>query len=134
MRFRLKFFAMNNNCYAVYIFNTDDFILDSRRFLRYGAMNVRYGMSEEGALEALTLAPARALGLDDQLGSIEVGKDADLVVLSGEPFSTYTQVLETWVEGEKIFDRSDPEHRAFAVGGFDVYGSTTALHSEGIGR
>ena len=115
-------------------FNTDDNILDSRRFLRYGALNVRYGMSEEGALEALTLAGARALGLDDRVGSLEVGKDADLVVLSGEPFSVYTQVLETWVEGEKIFDRSDPEHQAFAVGGFEVYRSATALHGEGAGR
>ena len=70
-------------------FNTDDNILDSRRFLRYGALNVRYGMSEEGALEALTLAGARALGLDDRVGSLEIGKDADLVVLSGEPFSGF---------------------------------------------
>jgi imidazolonepropionase-like amidohydrolase len=115
-------------------FNTDDNILDSRRFLRYGALNVRYGMSEEGALEALTLAGARALGLDDRVGSLEIGKDADLVVLSGEPFSVYTQVLETWVEGKKIFDRSDPVQGAYAVGGFDVYRSTTALHGEGEGR
>ena len=54
-------------------FNTDDNITDSRRFLRYGAMNVRYGMSEAGALEALTLAGARALGLDDRVAAARMG-------------------------------------------------------------
>ena len=102
-------------------FNTDDYILDSRRFLRYGALNVRNGMSEEKALEALTLAGARALDLDGRVGSLEVGKDADLVVLSGAPFSVYTTVEQTWVEGQLVYDRSDPEHRKFAVGGFKVY-------------
>lgn len=111
-------------------FNTDDSITDSRRFLRYGALNVRYGMSESGALEALTMAPARALELDDRVGSIEVGKDADLVVLSGEPFSTYTKVEQTWVEGQLIYDRSDPEQRRFATGGHDVYRSATAHHHD----
>lgn len=104
--------------------NTDDPVLDSRRLLRYAAMSVRYGMSEAGALEALTLAPARALRLDDRLGSLTPGKDADFVVLSGEPFSVYTQVEETWVEGRRIYDRDDPDHFKYAVGGFDVYRST----------
>ncbi len=113
-------------------FNTDDSITDSRRFLRYGAMNVRYGMSEKGALEALTLAPARALELDDRVGSIEVGKDADLVVLSGHPFSTYTVVEQTWVEGELIYDHEDPQQRKFSTGGFDVYRSATAEHLHGV--
>ncbi len=112
-------------------FNTDDNILDSRRFLRYGALNVRYGMSEAGALEALTLAGARALGLDDRVGSLAPGKDADFVVLSGPPFSVYTQVEQTWVEGELIFDRADPEHRKYAVGGFEVYENAASVTEHG---
>jgi hypothetical protein len=56
--------------------------------------------------------------LEHRLGSIDVGKDADFAVLSGPPFSTYTHVLETWIEGERVFDRSDPAQRAFATGGF----------------
>jgi len=78
-------------------FNTDDSVLDSRRMLRYGALNVRYGMSRARALEGLTLAGARALQLQDRVGSLEAGKDADFVVLSGDPFSTYTHVEQTWV-------------------------------------
>jgi imidazolonepropionase-like amidohydrolase len=112
-------------------FNTDDYVLDSRLLLRYAALNVRNGMSETGALEALTLAGARHLGLDDRVGSLEPGKDGDFVVLSGEPFSTYTRVLETWVEGERVFDFSDPDHRRFATGGYDTY--RTHAHHHDLG-
>ena len=73
-------------------FNTDDFITDSRLLLRAAAISVRNGMSREAALEALTLAPARMLGLEHRVGSLEPGKDADFVVLSGDPFSVYTTV------------------------------------------
>jgi imidazolonepropionase-like amidohydrolase len=75
-------------------------------------------MSREKALEALTLAGARMLDLDARVGSLEPGKDADLVILSGDPFSVRTKVLQTWVEGRKVFDRDDPEDRLFAVGGY----------------
>ena len=61
---------------------------------------------------------ARMLRLDERLGSLEPGKDADLVVLSGEPLSVWTRVLETWIEGERVFDRSDPAQRGWATGGF----------------
>ncbi|MEE2778142.1 MAG: amidohydrolase family protein [Acidobacteriota bacterium] len=111
-------------------FNTDDSVLDSRRHLRSAALAVRYGMSREKALEGLTLAGARMLGLDDRVGSIEVGKDGDLVVLSGDPLSVYTHVLETWVEGERIFDRSDPDQELWATGGYGVYHSGGVLHEE----
>ncbi len=99
-------------------FHTDDWITDSRLFLRMAALGVRAGMSREGALKALTHAGAQMLDLGDRIGSLEPGKDADLVILSGDPFSVYTKVLETWVEGEKVFDRADPEDRLYAVGGY----------------
>ncbi len=99
-------------------FHTDDPVTDSRLFLRTAALGVRAGMSREKALEALTLAGARMLDLDDRIGSLEAGKDADLVVLSGDPLSVRTKVLQTWVEGRKVFDRDDPEDRLFAVGGY----------------
>ena len=99
-------------------FHTDDWITDSRLFLRMGAFGVRAGMSREGALRALSLAGAEMLDLGDRVGSLEVGKDADFVVLDGDPFSVYTKVLETWVEGTKRFDRADPGDRLYAEGGF----------------
>ena len=115
-------------------FNTDDNILDSRRFLRYGALNARNGISQAKALEALTLAGARALGLESRVGSLEPGKDADFVVLSGAPFSVYTKVEQTWVEGERVFDRSDPEYRKYAVGGFEVYDGYVMGTEHGSGQ
>ena len=99
-------------------FHTDDWITDSRLFMRSAALAVRAGLSREKALEGLTLAGARMLDLGERVGSLEVGKDADFVVLDGEPFSVYTRVLETWVEGKKVFDRTDPTDHLFAVGGF----------------
>lgn len=107
-------------------FHTDDPVTDSRLFLRCAALGVRGGMSREKALESLTLAGARMLELDGRLGSLEPGKDADLVVLSGDPLALRTKVLQTWVEGRKVFDRDDPEDRLFAVGGYGASRDQTA--------
>lgn len=98
-------------------FHTDDGITDSRWFLRSAALAVRFGMSREKALYGMTMANAIMLGLDKRIGSLEAGKDADFVILSGDPLSVYTHVLETWVEGKKVFDRKDPKDYLFAVGG-----------------
>jgi imidazolonepropionase-like amidohydrolase len=102
-------------------YHTDDPITDSRLFLRQPAFGVRAGLSREAALESVTLAGARMLGLADDTGSLEVGKDADFIVLSGDPLSVYTDVEQTWVEGQKVFDRSNPDDRDFATGGYRVY-------------
>jgi len=99
-------------------FHTDDAITDSRYFFRMAAIGVRAGMSRQGALEALTLAGAEMLDLNEQIGSLRAGKSADFLILDGDPFSVYTKILETWVEGRQVFDRSDPEDRLYAVGGF----------------
>ena len=99
-------------------FHTDDWITDSRLFFRSAALGVRAGMSRAAALEALTLAGAKMLGLDKRIGSLEAGKDADFIILNGDPLSVYTKVLETWVEGQKVFDRSDEKDHLHAVGGY----------------
>ena len=99
-------------------FHTDDWITDSRVFFRSAALAVRAGMTREGALKALTLAGAKMLDLDARIGSLEVGKDADLIILNGDPLSVYTKVVETWVEGRKRFDRADSKDLLYAVGGY----------------
>lgn len=98
--------------------HTDDWITDSRLFFRSAALSVRAGMTRKGALESLTINGAKMLDLESRVGTLEVGKDADLIVLSGEPLSVYTKVEQTWVEGEKVFDRADPKDYLYAVGGF----------------
>ena len=98
-------------------FHTDDGITDSRWFLRSGGMAMRAGMSRDKVLYGFTMAGAIMLDLQDRIGSLESGKDADFVVLSGDPLSVYTKVLETWVEGKKVFDRADPKDYLRAVGG-----------------
>ncbi len=112
-------------------FHTDDGITDSRFFLRSAALSVAEGMSRDKALEALTLAGARMLDIDHRVGSLEVGKDADFTILSGDPFSVYTRIEQTWVEGEKRFDLSDPKDRAFSTGGLQVYRSALHVHCFG---
>lgn len=98
-------------------FHTDDGITDSRWFLRSGGVAMRAGMSRDKVLYGFTMAGAIMLDLQERIGSLEAGKDADFVVLSGDPLSVYTKVLETWVEGQKVFDRADPKDYLRAVGG-----------------
>ncbi|MBM4062620.1 MAG: amidohydrolase family protein [Planctomycetes bacterium] len=68
---------------------------------------VRYGLSPTDALAALSLWPARAFGLDDRIGSLEKGKDADFVVFSGDPFEPSSRVLLVVCNGEVVVDRRE---------------------------
>jgi imidazolonepropionase-like amidohydrolase len=72
---------------------------DAARAVRYG------GVSEEDALRMITLFPARQLGIDRWVGSIDVGKHADLVVWSAPPLSSYAVAEKVFVDGEQYFDR-----------------------------
>jgi len=103
-------------------FHTDDYITDSRLFLRSAGLAMRAGMSRDKALYGMTMAGAIMLDMQDRIGSLEAGKDADFIVLSGDPVSVYTHVEQTWVEGKNVFNRSNPLDYLTAVGGF---GATT---------
>lgn len=98
-------------------FHTDDSITDSRWFLRSAGFAVRAGMSEAAALHGMTMAGAIMLDMEDRIGSLTTGKDADFIILSGPPLSVYTRVEETWVEGRIVFDLNDPDDRLWAHGG-----------------
>jgi imidazolonepropionase-like amidohydrolase len=80
--------------------------LEAAKAMKYG------GMSEEEALRTITLNAAMQLQIDKRTGSIDVGKDADLVIFSQHPFSVYTMPEMTFIEGEVYFDRKvDLEQR-----------------------
>jgi imidazolonepropionase-like amidohydrolase len=102
------------------IVNTDDPVTESRFFLRTTAIAVRGGLPEDIALKAITIHPAEVMHLDHRLGSLEKGKDADFVILSGAPFSAYTRVLETWIDGKREFNLADENDRLYQTGGFPV--------------
>ena len=68
------------------------------------ALAVRAGLDPAEALAAATLVPARMVGVDDRVGSIEVGKDADLVLWNGEPTSLHAKVVGVLLEGELVLD------------------------------
>jgi imidazolonepropionase-like amidohydrolase len=67
-------------------------------------------MSHADALAALTLNPAKLFHLDDRLGSLEVGKDADFVILSGPPLEFESLVEQVFIDGVRVFDRSTGEN------------------------
>ena len=65
-------------------------------------------VDEARAVQWMTINPAYALGLNDRIGSLEAGKNADVVLWSGDPFSVYTRAEKTWIDGALLFDRDDP--------------------------
>ncbi len=84
---------------------TDHPFLDCRYLLPYAAVCYKHGMPFENVLRALTINPAKSLGIEDRVGSLTPGKDADFLVMSGKPF-TYTSVIEkTFLEGEEVYQR-----------------------------
>lgn len=97
--------------------HSDDNIVDSRLMFRQAGIAVRGGMSRDGALRALTINGAVQLGLEDRVGSLEEGKFADFLVLTGDPLSVYTDITQTWVLGEMLYDSTDPDDLLHATGG-----------------
>ncbi|MEP6990628.1 MAG: amidohydrolase [bacterium] len=65
-------------------------------------------VTEDDAIKWMTINPAWALGLDDRIGSIQPGKNADVVLWSGDPFSVYSRAEKVWIDGAMLYDRLDP--------------------------
>ena len=79
---------------------------DLTGFALEAAFAVRGGCSEKTALASITLAPAKMLGLDSRIGSIDAGKDADLLVLNGPPLDYRTYVETAFVGGKVAYERN----------------------------
>ncbi len=100
---------------ALVSFNSDSSDL-ARRLNLEAAKAVKYGgTSEEEALKFVTLNPAKQLRIDSRVGSLELGKDADLVLWSQSPLDSGTVCLQTWIEGKKFYDRGAALDRAAAI-------------------
>jgi imidazolonepropionase-like amidohydrolase len=81
----------------------------TRRLNQEAAKAIRYGgATEQEALKMITLNPAWIVGVDDRVGSIDVGKDADLVIWDGYPLSSYGVPEKVLIDGDVYFDRSQP--------------------------
>jgi imidazolonepropionase-like amidohydrolase len=75
-----------------------------QEFLRFqAAIAIKYGLDPHEALKAITLNPAKLIGKDDRIGSLEPGKDADLVVFDGDPFDIQTTVVKTYINGKLVY-------------------------------
>ncbi len=74
------------------------------------AKTVMTGMSEEDAMNLITLNPAKVMGIDHITGSLEKDKDADFVIWNGHPLSAFTTASQTWIEGRKYFDKQLDKH------------------------
>lgn len=83
---------------------------DSRTLPYEAANSVSWGLTKEAALEAVTLAPARVLGVDDRLGSLEVGKVGNLIVTDGDPLEITTQIEWVFIKG--VPSDLDNKHRS----------------------
>ncbi len=82
---------------------TDHPVIPIQHLIICAALAIREGMSESEALRAITLYPAQILGVDERIGSIEIEKDADFVVIEGDPFDVRSRVVATYIEGKKVF-------------------------------
>ncbi len=87
------------------LFSDENDHLEAMRY-RIGEL-IKAGVSEEDAIRGMTLHAAELLGLEDRLGSVEKGKDANLVLLTGDPFDVQSEVDKVLIEGVVVFDRED---------------------------
>ena len=97
-----------------------------RRLNQEAGKMIHYGgATEEEALKMITINPAWIIGVDDRVGSIDTGKDADLVIWDKDPLSSYARVEKVYIDGDLFFDSSQP--------GFGTTHFNGAMHEAGFG-
>ncbi|WP_198943131.1 amidohydrolase family protein [Polaribacter tangerinus] len=107
--------AIMHNAGVTVAINSDDREM-SRRLNQEAAKTIKYGgMSELEAWKTVTINPAKLLHIDDRVGSIKVGKDADVVLWTNHPMSIYAKVDKTIIEGKVFFDRAQDKQKREAI-------------------
>jgi imidazolonepropionase-like amidohydrolase len=91
--------------------NTDSGVIAQEEFFLQGSMSARLGADPYLMLRAMTIHPAMSFGLDDRVGSLEVGKDADVVVHSGDPLDPRSHVLRVWIDGQSEYEYEKGKQR-----------------------
>lgn len=84
---------------------TDSPVIPQKYLPLCAGLAVKAGMDPFAALQAITINPAEHIGVADRVGSLEVGKDADLVITDGCPFAVSTNVLAVYIDGKRVFSR-----------------------------
>lgn len=85
---------------------------NARNLAYHAATAATFGLSMDDAIRAITLSPAEILGVDDQIGSLTVGKDASLIVTDGNPLEIRTNVLQAYLQGREV-DLSNRQLRLY---------------------
>jgi imidazolonepropionase-like amidohydrolase len=89
--------------------NTDAGVIPEEELSYQASMAIRFGLDEEVALRGITISGAKAVGIDHRVGSLEEGKDADIVLWTGNPFDVRSHVVMTIVNGKVVYDtRKEP--------------------------
>jgi imidazolonepropionase-like amidohydrolase len=88
---------------------TDHPVVPINFLAHQAALSVKHGLDRDVALQALTINPARIVGIEDRLGSIEPGKDADLVIWSGDPLDVLSRVTRALIDGAEVYRYEDGE-------------------------
>lgn len=86
---------------------TDSPVVQEQYLTLCAAMAIRSGMKEQDALRAITINAARHIGVSDRVGSIEVGKDADFVLIKGSPFVYENEIRYTIIDGQIVYERTE---------------------------
>lgn len=97
--------ALLNEAGILVALTTDHSVIPVQYLPLCASLAVKNGMPEEAALAAITINPARILKLEQKIGSLEVGKDADIVVMSGHPLDWRTSVERVYINGKLVYDR-----------------------------
>ena len=102
---------LRNAGVPLFSLNTDASVMPLEELFLQGAMSSRLGGDAYTMLKALTINTAKTFGIDDRVGSLEAGKDADVVVFAGDPLDPRSSVERVWIEGNSEYERERGKQR-----------------------